>query len=90
MNGFGAVIVIYFQYEYFRIGDIDIKIYKLYTKMINVIHINFLPLWLESEDFISKCLPIMNIYKWRAYIGSMIILQYKPDWKHSNWSAVNS
>lgn len=31
----GAVIVIYFQYEFFRVVDIDIKIYKLQIKMIN-------------------------------------------------------
>lgn len=65
----GAVIAIYFQYEYFRVVDIGIKIYKLQIKMINQLSpiSSFLLLSLKSKDFISKCLPIMNIYKWRTY-----------------------
>lgn len=31
----GAVIVIYFQYEYFRVAHLTIKIHKLQVKMIN-------------------------------------------------------
>lgn len=65
----GAVIVIYFQYEYFRVVDIDIKIYKLQIKMINQMSSisSFLLLSLKSEDSISKFLPIMNIYKWTTF-----------------------
>lgn len=54
----GAVIVIYFQYEFFRVVDIDIKIYKLQIKMINQMSSisSFLLLSLKSEDFISAYL----------------------------------
>lgn len=83
----GAVIVIYFQYDFFRVVDIDIKIYKLQIKMINQMSSisSFLLLSLKSEDFISAYLFI-NL----QHFGVMIILQCKPHWKHSNWSVVNS
>lgn len=43
---FGAVIVICSQYEYFRGVDIDMRLYKLHTQMINQMSCRsiFLPL----------------------------------------------